>query len=173
MKFEEQEGELIFIFLAILVEKLDRQDKPKPEGMCLVDFVIEETDKIFLIEIKDPCRRKAPESNKKAFLKQLKQKTLINKSLVPKARDSYTYLHLMERDNKPFFFVVVLGLDHLKFDEALLLTFQDRLRERIRKEAAEPWKRKYIKDCIVVTTENWPKYFPEYGIAREWKSDGQ
>jgi hypothetical protein len=78
----------------------------------------------------------------------------------------------MRRDNNPFYFVLVLGLDSPdfpKFDDALLLTFRDRLLQRIRKEAAEPWIRKYIKNCMVVTTENWPKYFSTYGIARDWK----
>jgi len=172
-----QEGELVFDFSAISVEKLDQQGVSKPEGMSFVDLVVEESDKIFLIEVKDPSQQGTPEENREKFLKDLEQDDLINRKLVPKARDSYTYLHLMERDNKPFIFVLLLGLDALELerdiDEALLLPFQERLLKRIRKEAAKPWKRKYIKDCIVVTTEKWPKYFPNYTIVRKSKSDAQ
>ncbi len=174
-----QEGELIFDISAIAVEKLDKKGIPKPEGMSFVDLVIEEKDKIFLIEVKDPSQQGTPIKNKERFLRDLKQDNLINQKLVPKARDSYTYLHLMKRDNKPFIFVLLLGLDSLELekdmeksielDEALLLSFQERLLKRIRKEAAQPWKRKYIKKCIVITTEKWPEYFSRYSIARKWK----
>ena len=89
-----------------------------------------------------------------------------HKSLVPKARDSYTCMHLMERDDRPFDYVVVLGLPNPNQDKAILLGIRDKLRSRLDKETGEPWRRRYIRECVVLTPETWPKAFPHYPIRR-------
>ena len=91
---------------------------------------------------------------------------LIANELVPKARDSYCYLHLMKQDNKPLIFVVLLGLSTFPNEKALLAGFKDRLLSRLRKEADKPWKRQYVKDCVVLTENNWNKIFPQHKLNR-------
>jgi hypothetical protein len=96
----------------------------------------------------------------------MQHQTLIYEDLVPKARDSYTFLHLMGRDTQPCVYVVVLGLDRLAVDPALLSNFKDRLLQRIRHEAQDPWQRHYVIDCAVVIPATWSTHFPAYALSR-------
>lgn len=163
-----KEGEFVFRFPgAGKVEKLDEEGTSKPAGMKLVDFVVEEEARTLLIEVKDPSASNVPDKEIEKYTRQLGGKELICDHLVPKARDSYTYLHLMKRDSKPFLYIVVLGLERFPDEKALLVGFKDRLLQRIRKEAKEPWTRQYVKDCIVVTLTGWNKLFKNYPLSRE------
>jgi hypothetical protein len=148
------------------VERLDVQGKPLPEGMKLVDFLVEEEHRQFLIEVKDPAGTSVPQAERNRYIKSLQNNELINHELTPKARDSYTYLHLMKKDHKPMLFVFLLGFDSSVVHPASFVSFKDRLLARIRKEAEKPWERNYIQDCIVVNIEDWMKHFPEYSIQR-------
>ncbi len=164
------EGELEFDFRgARAVERLDEQGSPIPQGMSLVDFVVEERGRILLIEVKDPSQQGVPNGNMRDFIRQMQSGKLINEKLVPKARDSYSFLHLMRRDSRPFIFVAVLGLDALTGKKPNLLSLKDKLANRIRHEAREPWKRRYIDDCVVVTPDTWKNAFPNYSLARRRK----
>lgn len=161
------EGELEFDFRgAHDVERLDEQGVPMPRGMSLVDFVVEERGRLLLIEVKDPSQRRATAKERKSFARRMCGEELINETLVPKARDSYTFLHLMRRDGRPFVFVAVLGVANMPQDKALLVGFKDRLLKRIRQEARDPWKRQYVADCVVVTPDTWQTAFPQYPMVR-------
>lgn len=75
----------------------------------------------------------------------------------------------MERDNKPFKYIVLLGLDAFdsEFQKVLMSNFKDRLLADIRNESFEAWKRKHIDDCIVLSLESWNQTFPEWLLRRE------
>ena len=171
-----REGELEFDFSkALSVEKLDKQERNVPSGqiphgMSLVDFVVEERHRFLLIEVKDPSQAEVPTSNRGMFAENLLNDALIHKNLVPKARDSYAFLHLMERNIKPFLYVVLLGLEKVSIDQQLLPGFKDRLLRRVRHEADVPWKLHYVTDCVVATISNWANVFPDYPLARVGKS---
>ena len=163
-----RERDLEFDFAgAVRVARVDAQDKPIPVGMKLVDFLVEEEGRALLIEVKDPSFATATEQERKEFAKKMRGKELIHDERVPKARDSYTLLHLMANDSKPFLYVVVLGLKELAGEAALLATFKDRLLRRLRKEAEKPWVRQYVTDCIVVTPDLWSTHFPDYALTRK------
>jgi hypothetical protein len=172
-----EEGELKFDFsTAMHVEKLDEKGKNLPEGMMFVDFVLEEVEQLIMLEIKDPsCRPKANDfkaegriqKNREKFIKELSKDAWIAEKLTPKARDSYTYLHLMERDTKPIIYVLLIGSENLSpLDPALLAAFKDRLLTRLRQEADQPWARLYVYDCFVLTEKTWNLVFPQYPLAR-------
>jgi len=162
-----QEGALEFAFPGVGdVTRLDAQDRTRPQGMALVDFVVEEAERTLLIEVKDPSGASVPASEQVQYVKRLQTNQLIHDELTPKARDSYTFLHLMARDNKPCLFVVLFGLDAIAHDPAILLAFKDRLLQRIRRETDEPWKRNYVSDCVVLTLASWAKYFPVFPVKR-------
>jgi hypothetical protein len=165
--FHEGDFELI---LHAPAEKLDAPGKRRPQGMQVVDFVIEEAQRILLLEIKDPSSSRAPAETRPSqladFARRMKDDTLIAHDLVPKARDSYCFLHLMCRDAKPMLYVVVLGLAAYEPERALLLGFKDRLLRRLRHEADEPWKRAYVQDCVVLTESRWATAFPEHALRR-------
>lgn len=173
---KHREGELEFDFSAAAgVEKLDDLAKTLPVGMALVDFVIEEERRLVMIEIKDPsCNAKggtptaeaALERERAKFVKKVQDDSLIAQELTPKARDSYSYLHLMKRDCKPIIYAFLLGADKLTLDPALLLTFKDRLLSRVRQEADKPWDRHYVADCVVLTEKTWNLAFPQYPMTR-------
>lgn len=166
MDFSFREGELDFEFKdAESVEKLDAID-PVPQGMMLVDFVVTESDRVLLVEVKDPSHSGAPKEERRAFARTLGNRDLIAEQLVPKARDSYAYLHLMAQDSKPFVYVVLLGLERVVHDAALLTVFKDRLLARLNQEADDPWRRPYVRDCVVVTSANWNQVFPRYPLTR-------
>ena len=163
-----REGDLEFHFVgAVGVTRVDVQGVKAPQGMQLVDFLVEEKRRALLIEVKDPSNPNAPERERRAFAKKMSGKKLIDEELVPKARDSYTYLHLMANDSKPFLFVVVLGLEELPDQAAQLAPFKDRLLGRLRHEAEVPWVRQYVTDCIVITPERWSTHFPNYALTRK------
>lgn len=148
-------------------EELDKQGIPLPK-MKLVDFWIERDKDILLVEIKDPSNHSTPESNRADYLKRLIGNELISNELVPKARDSYTYLHLMNLDKKPFKYIVLLGIDSYSSNEQKIVmgAFKERLLSKIRWEAKEPWKKQYIEDCFAMSIETWNKKFPEWEVIR-------
>lgn len=173
---KHREGELEFDFTAANgVEKLDNPATPLPHGMQLVDFVLEEDRRLVLVEIKDPsCSAKggnpvaeaAQEKERTRFVEKVQNDSLIAQELTPKARDSYSYLHLMKRDGKPIIYAFLLGSDKLTLDPALLLAFKDRLLARLRQEADKPWERPYVTDCVVLTEKTWAMAFPQYPMTR-------
>ena len=165
----------MFDFLNSQIERLDDKGKSQPQGMQLVDFLIEEPLRFLMIEVKDPsCKPKGNDdkalagliSERQKFISKIKNGELIKQELVPKARDSYTYLHLMKRDNKPILFVFVLGVDELPLDDASLVQFKSDLLKRLRQETDQPWARRYVDDCLVLTEKSWPLAFPQYTLAR-------
>lgn len=166
----EPEAELLFAFPdGLSWSELDRQGVKLPVKMKFVDLVIEREKDILLVEVKDPSNSKSPDNARNDYLKRLSDNSVLTQELTPKARDSYLYLHLMERDLKPFKYVVLLGLD--AFDpirqKAVLTGFKDRLLADIREESFEAWKRKHIADCVVLSVETWNQQFPAWPVRRE------
>ena len=165
----EPNAELEFTFPQdLLFDELDRQGVRLPHGMKLVDFVIEREDDILLVEIKDPSNSKTQELRREKYFKRLSDNTAVKEDLTPKARDSYTFLHLMERDGKPFKYVVLIGLDAFDHEKqkALLVGFKDRLFTDIKCETDTPWRRRHIADCVVLSVESWNHTFGNWPVAR-------
>lgn len=165
MKLNERDLQFDFSG-SIFCFRLDIQGTSQPYGMAFVDFVVEDKNRIYLIEVKDPSYASVPPEERTEFAKRLQSRKLINEELTPKARDSYAYLHLMEMDSKPMLFVVVIGLEKIPIDAVHLMTLQERLQMRLRKEADKPWKREYVQSCLVVNVETWNQYFGQYPLIR-------
>lgn len=166
----EEKAELLFVFPDGLTwSELDKQGVKLPVRMKFVDLVIERDQDILLIEIKDPSHSRSQDKERNAYLKRLTDNSILTQELTPKVRDSYLYLHLMERDIKPLKYVVLLGLDAFDPDrqKALMFGFKDRLVADIQQESFEPWKRKHIADCVVLSVESWNQAFPEWSLRRE------
>lgn len=166
----EAEAELLFSFPDGLTwSELDKQGVKLPVKMKFVDLVIERERDILLVEIKDPSHSRSPDKERNSYLKRLANNSVLADELTPKARDSYLYLHLMERDQKPFKYVVLLGLDAFDPDrqKAVMFGFKDRLLADIREESFEAWKRKHIADCMVLSVESWNQRFPDWPLRRD------
>ncbi len=165
----EKDADLQFSFPDDLQwDELDKQGVKLPEKMKFVDIVIERENDTLLVEIKDPSHARSPDTERNSYLKRLKDNSVLTKDLTPKVRDSYTFLHLMERDTKPFKYIVLVGLDAFNSEtqKALLGGFKDRLLTDIRCEATEPWKRQHIADCLVMSVSIWNQNFPVWPIIR-------
>lgn len=165
----EQNAELIFEFPDDLKwDELDKQGVKLPVRMKFVDLVIERENDVLLVEIKDPSHSKSPDKKRNSYLKRLSDNSVLTQELTPKARDSYSFLHLMERDGKPFKYIVLIGLDAFDAEQqkAVLAGFKDRLLADIRCEAYEAWKRKHIADCAVLSVNAWNEYFPQWPVTR-------
>jgi hypothetical protein len=166
------EQNLTFSFpdeLAVL--KLDQKGLSSPHGMQFVDFVIYQKDKTYLVEVKDLFHSRVPMAEREKNIKKLQsKKEFINETFVPKARDSYTYLHLMRKDHNPFEYIVLIALGDFHNQEEIKALigagFKTPLESRLKKETEEEWKRQYISNCAVLTLEMWNKYFPEWKAKR-------
>lgn len=177
-----QEGDFALDFsLALRWERFDRKGRQIPQGMSFVDFLVEEPRRILLIEIKDPfCLHEVspmahtpPRKGIKRGQEAFRMDRMIHQSLVPKIRDSYTWLHLMEQSDKPFLFIVLLGLDCFSIDmSGLLVVFKDRLLSRIRREDAVSWKIPYVQDCLVLDPSSFRRSFPQYPLFRVAEGGG-
>ncbi len=125
--------------------------------MSPVDFIAEGQSEVVLLEIKDPLAAGVPVANRQAFVRSMQTTELTREQLVPKARSSYSFLHLLARDQKPMRYVVVIGAERLSIQPALLMHLTDRVRAGVRAEAGTTWKRKHISDCVVVPIESVAK----------------
>jgi len=164
-----REGVLEFDFTGCVhAEPFEEQfTAAQPHGMCPIDFLVEEEDRILFIEVTD--YRKGIQKKKKNDQNQFKSpfdpKMLVHQELVPKARDSYTYLHLMKRDRKEIFYVVVIGTkDSVEGHVLNLSTVAYYLRGRLEKEASEEWKKKYVTGSFVISPNQWNDYFPQFSL---------
>jgi len=156
-----KEGSLIFDFSrAETARRLHERGEPFPVGFCDVDFIVDHDGQRWLIEVKDPDDPGATDDSKKKFYEKLKGKELIDQSLVPKCRDSYTFLHLMAQDDREFLYIVLIAIEDNNPVTQYLGPLRDRLLSRLRKEAKAPWVRHYVKDCIVLTVDKWNEAFP-------------
>ena len=148
------EGELHFTFgNQWHVARFDRSGASWPRGVSPVDFIAEGQSELVLMEIKDPSASTVPVANRQAFVRSMRTRELTDQ-LVPKARSTYGFLHLMARDAKPMRYVVVIGTENLSIQPALLMHLTDRLRRGLRSEAGMTWEREYVSDCIVVPIES-------------------
>jgi hypothetical protein len=166
----EKNAELLFKFPdGVKWEELDKQGVRLPLRMKFVDLVIERERDVLLVEIKDPSNSRCPDKEQKSYYKRLSDNSVLTQELTPKVRDSYSFLHLMERDEKPFKYIVLLGLDAFDTDrqKAILTGFKDRLLADIRCESDKPWKRKYIEDCVVLSVDAWNEFFPDWPVCRQ------
>jgi hypothetical protein len=119
-----------------------------------------------LIEVKDPSASSVPENERRQYVHRMQTRELTHEELAPKARGTYTFLHLMGRDKRSMRYVVVLGTEKLSMQPALLLNLTDRLRKRLAQESEQPWQRTYIQSCVVVATSGVPKALPGCSVER-------
>lgn len=151
----------------------DAEGLKLPQGMKCVDVVIELEDEYIFVEIKDPSDSQTPGLAQRKYLTKLRTNEILFQELTPKARCSYTRLHLMELDNKPIRYVVVLGLDAFDSDlqKSLLGNFADRLFGSLYNEMDVPWKRSFISECVVLSVDGWNERYSDWPIERIKKKD--
>lgn len=134
-------------------------------SMKRVDFIVSEPERLLLIEVKDPTRYQGQKNNSYKASIDIN----VNSNLVPKARDTYTALHLFKKNTKPLWYIVYIDISDNKNDSALLLQKHEALRERLRGEFHRQWRVQYIANSLVLNETQWNKYFPQYPISRKYQ----
>ncbi|REF26771.1 hypothetical protein BDD26_1455 [Xenorhabdus cabanillasii] len=173
MHSEWIEGDLSFDFSkAQSVRKLDKEGS---EGHGLshllksVDFVVEWSDYLWLIEIKDPENGMIPdnckEKEQKKFRHKLQSDELINNDLFPKLRDSLIYLSLDQGVvDKAMRYITLIGLSSLQ--PAELFGLQHKLwHTDWVKGPKRGWKKAF--EVHFMTVQQWNRALPQCPIIRK------
>ena len=149
----------------VYAEKFD-ENPTVPNIMKKVDFFVEERDRILLVELKDISDTATTRTNREKFLKDLKSKALIREVLVPKCRDTWTFLHLMDLDNKPIVYVVIITLYENNPRPAQFGGLMSQLNKRLGKEGTKAWQQPYVSGCVILNLNGWNQSFPRYRAVR-------
>lgn len=148
--------------------KLDDSNHGLSHCLKSVDFVVEWTNQLWLVEAKDPEDGKIPEQHrqhqKEQFLNDLSSRVLIAKHLFPKFRDSLIYLGLNQGIvTKPMRYISLIGLNTL--DSAQLNGLKDSVWEHEWMSGPKKgWKKSF--DVQVFNVEQWNRLLPQCPITR-------
>ncbi len=147
------------------VKKFDDSTHGLSHCMKAVDFVVELTDRICFIEIKDPDNPQAQPPDKQEFARKLLAEEL-DADLIHKFRDSFLYEWACDRFGKPIHYWVVIGLDSLT--DAELLNRKDALERKLPAygPSSGKWKRNLVKSCLIFTMQTWNRHFPQFPMSR-------
>lgn len=132
-------------------ERFDDRKRHKVQSWRKVDFVVEQENELWLIEVKEP---KSEASIKSRSYRKLGRK----------AKDSFLYLYLMNRitDEKPVKYFVI---EALSFDRTLLVTASDSLRKTVG-ITNPPWSiHPFFQSAVMFNLDTWNKNFPEFPIS--------
>ncbi|MDX7992746.1 hypothetical protein [Xenorhabdus littoralis] len=167
------EGDLYFDFSkAQSVKKLDAKGT---DGHGLshllksVDFVVEWSNQLWLIEIKDPENGVIPthlrEREQEKFRLKLQRNKLVNDELFPKLRDSLLYLSLDQGiADKPMRYIILIGLSSLQ--PAELSGLQHKIWHTAWvKGSKRGWKKSFEVLCI--TVHQWNRILTQCPIIRK------
>ena len=162
------EGQLEFTFPAAWgVTVFDAPGTIIPKGIQPVDFVVDRGHDVLLIEVKDPSNTHAPATERARFLRIMESQELTNEQLVPKARTSWSYLHLMGlHRQKRLTFIAVIGTENLSIEPILLLGLTDRLNRRLQHEADHPWVIPDVQSGVLVAAVDLPQVLPGVRVRR-------
>jgi len=143
-------------------------DDPTSHGLtnCMkaVDFIVEEDDRILLIELKDPEDPKSSQVEKSKWIKKFLNGE-IDEDLKYKCRDSFLYKWASDQIGKPFYYLVLVAIDSLT--PADLLGRTDELKRKLPIEGPTGiWQRKFVNSCTVFNIQEWNKHLPAYHISR-------
>lgn len=158
------EGEVTIDFgNVITAEKFDDPINHGFTWMKKVDFIVEKTDRIYFIELKDPMDSKAPLKRRKEFIEKLLVGQL-DSSLIYKYRDSFLYKFAENGVfNKPIYYIVLIGYERLNSAELQRRT--DELKRKIPSgKALSKWKNGIVKGVVVMKFSTWRKTFKNYQL---------
>ena len=132
-----------------------RSDDPEIHGLshCMkaVDFIVEESDRISFIELKDPEHPRAREANREAFISEFISGKL-DDDLKYKYRDTFLYEWASGGFDKPISYWVVVAIETLTTADLNMRT--DALRRKLpNRLPSAAWRRPIVSNCMVFNIE--------------------
>ncbi len=148
----------------VRVRKFDGAEHGLSHCMKAVDFVVEDGERIFLIEIKDPDDPGAPGGSGADFLKGLIEGKK-DDELVRKYRDSFLYLWAEVVEGKKWTYCVLVAAKEL--EDALLLWRTEELRRKLPVDGpGGRWRRRFADGCVVCNIAAWNRHLPQFRARR-------
>lgn len=159
-------------------ERIDIEKNGKFLAWKDVDFIINDGEECWFIEVKDPdhpraigkktdkcpyCGSHRPNTS---FIDEIKSGELI-KNLVLKYRHTLIWRWAQDKKITSLNYVVLLSMKSI--DAAYLLTLTDRLKAELPLAKANTWVKPIAKKCMIVNLEQWEKQFPNWKVTRSKK----
>lgn len=163
------EDDLQFDFQnAVDVLKFDQDDPNHSEyhdlrKMPKVDFIVEKTDAIFFIEVKDPGKPGAADVGSVRFLEKVVNGTL-EASLIKKYIFSFFFRWAEGKLDKSIHYITLITLE-----SGLLQPIIDGLEDQLSSHFSQMsvrWNRRPLASCQVHNIETWEAVFPDWPITR-------
>ncbi|ACT05549.1 conserved hypothetical protein [Dickeya chrysanthemi Ech1591] len=170
---EWKEGDLFIDFSransAIKLDKTGKSGHGLTHYLKSVDFVVEWSNQLWLIEVKDPEHGAIPEVNREAemarFADNMQSGALITKHLFPKLRDSLIYLGL-DRGvaNKQLKYIILIGLKALTQAELSALRLALWKTEWVGGPQPRGWGKSF--DVLCMNVEQWNRLIDDCPVTR-------
>lgn len=160
------EGDLqMTLPLTAIGRKFDGNAHGLSHCMKAVDFIVELTDKVLFVELKDPEDSATPAKERTAYISKFCSGSIDN-DLKTKFRDSWLYEYAQGRINKPITYLVLMGASTLS--DAELLARTDALKRQIPIEGPnnQPWEKPLLTGCAVLNIAAWNKALPDFPVSR-------
>jgi hypothetical protein len=152
--------------VGVVGRKFDDSSHGLSHCMKAVDFVIERSNSILFVELKDPDNQNSQPKDRDKFLQDF-QSAKLDDDLKTKCRDSFLYEFSTGQiqNERAIHFVVIICASTL--DAALLNARTDSLKRLIPLQGPQGkiWK-SIISSCFVLNLEGWNKYFPDLPATR-------
>jgi len=148
-----------------LGRKFDDASHGLSHCMKAVDFIVEETDRILFVEIKDPEQPGAPGIRRDNFVHRFQVGDL-DRDLARKYRDSFLYEWAAQRLGKPVHYLVLVAISAL--DAAMLLARTDALKRELPFDGPSngTWTRRLAEGCVVFNLATWNKHMTGFAVNR-------
>jgi hypothetical protein len=174
--FEEQD--LRFDFSnAVAAKKFDPIDRKGSECISAIDFIVELSDNLLFIEVKDPSHPKAKAKDKKKFLEKLQRsiqdnkqnkniKESLAKELARNCRDAFYYEYVGGRVTKPIIFIAIIELPPTSFN--VMSPADDELRKCLFVHEIQESSNhnKVVKECKIMSLATWNSNFSKFPATR-------
>ena len=145
-------------------KRFDGEEHGLTHCMKAVDFVVELTDRIYFIEVKDPDET-ADEMSRIEYARRLRSGEIDN-ALRNKFRDSWIYEWSERRVSKPVYYLVLIALAQLTAAELSARKSGVEKQLPLHGPKGRPWQRPIARGCAVFNIEAWNRNLPNMPVRR-------
>ncbi|WP_133510758.1 hypothetical protein [Candidatus Thiosymbion oneisti] len=148
--------------------KFDDRTHGLSHCMKAVDFIVELTDRILFIEIKNPPDTASLPPNAKGDYVEQFLSGGEDAEFYYKCRDSFLYEWAAKRTKKPIYYLILVAFARLT--KADLVARTEALKRKLPVVDAVPetagWQGSFVAGCAVFNLDTWNQAFPTYSARR-------